>query len=206
MDDIRNLVYGPDSLAEGSFGTVTLFLDDVAISTNVPVSPGERAIGTRVSAAVRHSVLDQGHTWVDYAFVVNTGDMVSSGEVLQISRNLIRPFYRSRAEQAVEWLHTDLSGYPFYVHKPEGAIFLWLWFPDLPISSQGLYRRLKQRGVLVIAGEHFFPGLEGEWRHQHECIRVTYSQDEDSVRAGIRAIAEEVKSAYDSSPSHARTG
>jgi two-component system NtrC family sensor kinase len=71
VDDIRNLVYGPDSLAEGSFGTVTLFLDDVAISTNVPVSPGERAIGTRVSAAVRHSVLDQGHTWVDYAFVVN---------------------------------------------------------------------------------------------------------------------------------------
>jgi len=71
VDDIRNLVYGPDSLAEGSFGTVTLFLDDVRISTNVPVSPGERALGTRVSAAVRYSVLDQGHTWVDYAFVVN---------------------------------------------------------------------------------------------------------------------------------------
>ncbi|HEY5645561.1 MAG TPA: valine--pyruvate transaminase [Pseudomonadales bacterium] len=133
-------------------------------------------------------------------------DMVSSGEVLQISRNLIRPYYRSRAEQAVEWLHTELAGYPFYVHKPEGAIFLWLWFPELPISSQDLYRRLKRRGVLVIAGEHFFPGLEGEWRHQHECIRVTYSQDEDSVRSGIRAIAEEVKAAYDSRPSHARAG
>jgi two-component system NtrC family sensor kinase len=71
VDDIRNLVYGPDSLAEGSFGTVALILDDVRISTNVPVSPGDRAIGTRVSAAVRASVLDQGNTWVDYAFVVN---------------------------------------------------------------------------------------------------------------------------------------
>ncbi|TFH48339.1 MAG: HAMP domain-containing protein, partial [Lysobacterales bacterium] len=71
VDDIRNLVYGPDSLAEGSFGTVALILGDVRISTNVPVSPGERALGTRVSAVVRASVLEQGNTWVDYAFVVN---------------------------------------------------------------------------------------------------------------------------------------
>lgn len=71
VDDIRNLAYGPESLPEGSYGTVTVFLDDVSISTNVPVSPGERALGTRVSEVVRASVLDQGHTWVDYAFVVN---------------------------------------------------------------------------------------------------------------------------------------
>jgi two-component system NtrC family sensor kinase len=71
VDDIRNLVYGPDSLVEGSFGSVALILDDVRISTNVPVSPGERALGTRVSAAVRASVLERGNTWVDYAFVVN---------------------------------------------------------------------------------------------------------------------------------------
>ena len=71
VDGIRNLVYGPESLPEGSFGTVTLFLGDVRISTNVPVSPGERALGTRVSEVVRASVLEQGNTWVDYAFVVN---------------------------------------------------------------------------------------------------------------------------------------
>ena len=71
VDEIRNLVYGPDSLAQGSIGTVTLFLDDVSISTNVPLRPGERALGTRASAAVRNHVLEQGHTWVDYAFVVN---------------------------------------------------------------------------------------------------------------------------------------
>ncbi len=71
VDGIRDLVYGPESLPEGSFGTVTLFLDDVRISTNVPVSPGERALGTRVSQVVRTSVLEQGNTWVDYAFVVN---------------------------------------------------------------------------------------------------------------------------------------
>ena len=71
VDGIRNLVYGPESLPDGSIGTVTLILDDVRISTNVPVSPGERALGTRVSDVVRKSVLEQGNTWVDYAFVVN---------------------------------------------------------------------------------------------------------------------------------------
>ena len=71
VDVIRDLVYGPGSLIEGSIGTVTVFLDDVRITTNVPISPGERALGTRVSDEVRSIVLDQGKTWIDRAFVVN---------------------------------------------------------------------------------------------------------------------------------------
>jgi len=71
VDGIRNLVYAPESLPEGSMGTVSVVLDDVRISTNVPVRPGQRALGTRVSADVRESVLARGNTWVDYAFVVN---------------------------------------------------------------------------------------------------------------------------------------
>ncbi len=71
VDTIRDLVYGPGSLPEGSIGTVTVFLDDVRISTNVPVRPGERALGTRVSAEVRAQVLEQGDRWVNRAFVVN---------------------------------------------------------------------------------------------------------------------------------------
>lgn len=71
VDAIRNLVYGSGSLLKGSIGTVTVFLDDVRISTNVPLAPGERALGTRVSDQVRTRVLDQGKIWVDRAFVVN---------------------------------------------------------------------------------------------------------------------------------------
>jgi len=71
VDEIRDLVYGPGSLAAGSRGTVTVFLDDVRITTNVPSSDDTRALGTRVSVEVRNSVLEQGLTWVDRAFVVN---------------------------------------------------------------------------------------------------------------------------------------
>jgi signal transduction histidine kinase len=71
IDTINDLVYRAASLPEGSKGTATLFLDDVRISTNVRLFEGRRALGTRVSAAVRSAVLGGGHTWLDSAFVVN---------------------------------------------------------------------------------------------------------------------------------------
>jgi valine--pyruvate aminotransferase len=123
-------------------------------------------------------------------------DMVRNGEVLELSRNVVRPFYRRKATSAVRRLQRDLAGTPFRVHRPEGAIFLWLWFPDLPIDSQTLYERLKARGVLVIPGQHFFPGLVQDWRHRHECIRVNYAMDDDRVHAGLAIIADEVRKAY----------
>ena len=71
IDTINDLVYREASLPEGSQGTATLFLDDVRISTNVRLFEGRRALGTRVSAVVRSTVLDMGRTWLDSAFVVN---------------------------------------------------------------------------------------------------------------------------------------
>lgn len=71
IDTINDLVYREGSLPEGSQGTATLFLEDVRISTNVRLFEDRRALGTRVSAAVRERVLDQGQTWLDRAFVVN---------------------------------------------------------------------------------------------------------------------------------------
>ncbi len=124
-------------------------------------------------------------------------DMVGDRSILDLSDNVIRPYYRKRVKQAVSWINTAFEGYPCRVHTPEGAIFLWLWFEGLPITSEKLYQRLKSRGVLVIAGEHFFPGLEGEWGHRHECIRISYAQDPASVEAGIQIIGEEVARAYD---------
>jgi len=71
IDTINDLVYRDASLPEGSKGTATLFLDDVRISTNVRLFEDRRALGTRVSGAVRKAVLDEGQTWLDSAFVVN---------------------------------------------------------------------------------------------------------------------------------------
>jgi len=122
--------------------------------------------------------------------------LLASGELDSLCRNVIRPYYAARSRQAVEWLQEACEGLPLRIHQPEGAFFLWLWFADLPIESAELYRRLKARGVLVLSGHHFFPGLEEPWSHRNQCLRINCSQAPDSVSAGIRAIAEEARRAY----------
>jgi valine--pyruvate aminotransferase len=84
----------------------------------------------------------------------------------------------------------------YHVHASEGALFLWFWFRDLPISDRDLYERLKARNMLVVPGNYFFPGLEEPWRHRQECIRVSYCGDEKSVRRGLAILAEELRQIY----------
>ena len=124
-------------------------------------------------------------------------EMVREGTILDIANDLIKPYYQERARITMGWLKSALADYPFRIHTPEGAFFLWLWFENLPISSEELYQRLKQRDVLVIAGEHFFPGLAEDWPHSRECIRVSYALDPEVVQRGITIIAEEIKAVYE---------
>ena len=126
-----------------------------------------------------------------------TTSLVRTGDILRLSRDVIKPFYRKKAAEAVKLLIEELNGIDFHIHKPEGAIFLWLWFRGLLITNAELYERLKKRGVLVVPGHYFFPGLKEQWQHKNECIRVNYSPDKETVTRGIKIIADEVKQAYD---------
>ena len=122
--------------------------------------------------------------------------LLASGELEALCRGVIRPWYERRAHDAVAWLREACDGLPLRIHRPEGAFFLWLWFPGLPVTSRELYARLKARGVLVLSGHHFFPGLAEPWEHRNECLRINCSHAPDRVQAGIRLIAEEARRAY----------
>lgn len=123
-------------------------------------------------------------------------DLIKSGEILRLSNNIIKPYYERKAKFAADIFKTELEGVDYYIHKTEGALFLWLWFPGLPITSDELYQRLKDRGVLILSGHYFFPGLEEDWAHKNECIRVSYAMGDEVVREGIKVISEEVKQAF----------
>ena len=125
-------------------------------------------------------------------------ELVKSGEITRVSTETIQPFYRKKADRALKRLREELGDdIPMRIHKPEGALFLWLWFEGLPISSRELYQRLKKKGVLVVSGHYFFPGMEGDdWSHKDQCIRVTYAQDDPVVEHGISLIAEEIRQLY----------
>ena len=125
-------------------------------------------------------------------------DLVESGEVLALARDVIRPHYAERAARAVDRLRTGLEAYDVRIHKPEGAFFLWLWMRGLPITNGALYERLKSRGVIVVSGHYFFPGLEhDDWPHKRECIRISYADDWGRIERGLDIIVDEVRRAYD---------
>jgi valine--pyruvate aminotransferase len=120
--------------------------------------------------------------------------LVASGEIDRLAVDVIAPYYRVRLQQALEWLRAALAGVDFRIHRPEGAFFLWLWFAGLPITTAELYERLKVRGVLIVPGEYFFPGLEDDdWVHKHECLRLSYAQAPQAVERGIAIIGEEIR-------------
>lgn len=120
--------------------------------------------------------------------------LVEDGGILRLSNEVVKPFYIEKSRQARAWV-AEFFGerFDYYIHRSEGALFLWLWFPGLPVSAKELYARLKDRGVLIVPGHYFFFGLEDEdWRHRQECLRMTFTMDEAVVREGIRIIGEEV--------------
>ena len=122
--------------------------------------------------------------------------LVKSKEIIKLSDEVIKPYYQSKAEKAVALLQSKITTPHFKIHKTEGALFLWLWFKDLPISSNELYKKLKEKGLLVVSGHYFFPGLDQDWQHTQECIRLNYAQEDSVVERGITILADTINGLY----------
>jgi valine--pyruvate aminotransferase len=125
--------------------------------------------------------------------------LLDDSSIIEISKKHITPYYESKSKKAQEYIKEFFNDeIPYYVHKSEGCLFLWLWFKDMPISSKELYQRLKKRNVIVVPGEYFFPGLNEEWDQTQECIRMSFAMEDADVKMGIKIIGEEIEKAYNS--------
>lgn len=126
-----------------------------------------------------------------------TNEIIKTEKLDTLSNDIIKPYYQQKLDETIGFVKDSMGQLPIKIHQPEGSIFLWLWMKDLPITSQQLYERLKARGVYVIAGQHFFPGLnQPDWQHQYECIRVSYAGESSIVKRGIEIICEELNKIY----------
>jgi len=125
-----------------------------------------------------------------------TTEMVTSGEIIKLSQQIVKPYYEEKVNVALEIIRAKLKAFPVRIHKPEGAFFLWLWFENLPITSKDLYQKLKSSGVLIIPGEDFYPGMTSDWQHRFECIRINYAQPKEVVETGITKLAELLAQLY----------
>jgi valine--pyruvate aminotransferase len=123
--------------------------------------------------------------------------LLADGRLINLGRDVIRPFYKERSDFAKDVLSHALGNQmEWALHAQEGAFFLWLWLKKLPIPAAELYRRLKARKVLVIPGHYFAYGLDQEWQHPHECLRLTYSQPQTIVQEGLEILADEARKAF----------
>ncbi len=119
VDRVKRLLYGGETHQGRDVGTVSIFLRDLRVATNVMTTGGERAIGTRVSSPVAQSVLEHGQRWDGRAFVVNDWYVASyepirdpSGSVIGIlyAGILEQPFLAARTEVMLSFLGVCLIG------------------------------------------------------------------------------------------------
>lgn len=118
------------------------------------------------------------------------------GTLDELCRESLLPFYSERRSIALSTLARERGSLPLYAHESEGGFFLWLWCKDLPIDSAELYGRLKQRGVIVLPGNGFFMGLAEPWRHQQECLRLSFAGDKSRIEQGVTRVIEELRVVY----------
>ncbi|QKQ74725.1 valine--pyruvate transaminase [Nostoc sp. TCL240-02] len=122
---------------------------------------------------------------------------INSGALVEISHTVIRPFYQNKftvLETSLEQaMPKDL---PWFLHRGEGAIFAWLWLQDLPMRDWEFYQLVKQVGVIIVPGSSFFPGLEEEWAHKHQCFRISLTGTDEEIAIAMQRLAKVTEEAY----------
>ncbi len=122
---------------------------------------------------------------------------ITSGGLADISTSVIRPFYQNKFTVLESTLNEAMpKDLPWFLHRGEGAIFAWLWLPDLPITDWEFYQELKRVGVIVVPGSTFFPGLEEEWKHKQECVRISLTGSDEEIVTGMQRLAKVVQQLY----------
>lgn len=124
------------------------------------------------------------------------GQMIKRDLIDDLCGRVIKPFYQNKVNHIVDLLKQSITDERFSIHQPEGAIFVWLRFRSLGITTQELYQRLKKKGLLVVPGEYFYPGRTDDDEHQHECIRMNIVQSEEDIQKGIAILKAEVESLW----------
>jgi valine--pyruvate aminotransferase len=118
--------------------------------------------------------------------------MVKDNELIPLANNIVKPYYQAKADIAVQLFNEIFGNSNARLHKLEGAFFMWLWFPELEITSEELYQQLKAKGIYIIPGHNFFIGMDDSWPHQHQCIRINYAKNETTLRKGLELVCNEV--------------
>ncbi|PID31881.1 valine--pyruvate transaminase [Candidatus Saccharibacteria bacterium] len=125
-------------------------------------------------------------------------ELVASSDIMELATQHVQPFYAERAAHARQLFMDSLPpDLPWRFHIYEGSYFFWLWCDGAAKTATQLYDYLKKRGVIVVPGEFFFPGIDvSTWPHAQQCIRINFSRPDAELTAGARILADGVRWMY----------
>jgi two-component system NtrC family sensor kinase len=93
VDKIRSIIFEDQTYNGVQLGNVTIFQWDARIATNVMLTNGHRAIGTRVSQTVYDNGLENALPWYDRAFVVSDWYVTAYDPIRDVENRVIGILY-----------------------------------------------------------------------------------------------------------------
>lgn len=122
---------------------------------------------------------------------------LQSGKLEQLAQTVINPFYTRKSQLAQKTIKENWDDtLPYYIHRSEGTLFLWVWFKDLPVTDQELYSLCKEQLVMIVPGEQFFFGQANPTKHNRECIRISLTATDEDLVEGLKRIGNVLKRVY----------
>jgi two-component system, NtrC family, sensor kinase len=134
--------------------TVTIFLGDLRVSTNVMTEQGSRAIGTRLSEEVAKVVLEQGQEFVGPAFVVDQDYITRYDPLKDHQGNVIGILYAGSRQASFQRLVNTINQRIVLVGL---ATILFTILLTTPVSG-AITRPLNQLSELVAANRQVTEG------------------------------------------------
>ncbi|GAW66282.1 histidine kinase [Geoanaerobacter pelophilus] len=115
VDKIKQIVYEGVQFNGTDVGSATIFLGDARIATNVRVSNGARAIGTRVSEEVYQRVIVEKKKWIRRAFVVNDWYFTAYEPILDLQGKAIGSLYVGMLEKPYTHMQKSVNSILYMV-------------------------------------------------------------------------------------------
>ncbi len=115
VDRIKKLLFRDERVGGYELGTVTIFMDDIRVSTNVKNRDGSRAVGTQISEEVYEKVFEQGDIWLDKAFVVNNWYISGYSPIRNIYGKVVGILYVGILEEKYNIIKRNAAIFSFLI-------------------------------------------------------------------------------------------
>ncbi len=182
VDRVKDIVFKGEKYKDKEIGTVTIFQNDLRISTNVTDEAGRRAIGTRVSREVYEAVLVRGQPWIGRAFVVNHWYITAYEPIRNFRRDIIGMLYVGMLEKP----YIDLRNNVMLTFAGIAGLCVIILLILLSVITSSIINPLQR---MVLATQKI---AQGDLNHK---VDITFQDEIGKLAQSFNQMTENLKTA-----------